>query len=412
MEPILVGIAIALLAILITLGLRFRWWRVARGWLLYAAGRTPHPALISAVTVQLDPEAILASVRAGTAFALPMGRQSIDVLLEPATGLAEAAGLNELTDEGEISLEVDNPAAFGGTVVGEPDSDVRMSVTERGLTGYVRIGEVWHFVDSLNRFKPDSDPRSFVVYRREDLVFRFPFGHDAPKSDVEPIEGSEHTVNPHIGITIWSDEQYGDQADDGGFTWWQAQAALINMVNGIYQPQVGVQFVIRWFVLDRRSSTLTTSDASDLLDQFGDVVRSFHGDIRQLSERQRTNIEVAHLATGRNLKGKTLGVAWQPGVWGLSQQTLVFRLLGMTIPTVTAYGNMMVAAHELGHNFTGDHDEADKVCVTHFLWCWDYERTLMWPTYYSDNQDRFSSTNDTRVTNNAQSGRNVFFAHP
>jgi hypothetical protein len=77
---------------------------------------------------------------------------------------------------------------------------------------------------------------------------------------------------------------------------------------------------------------------------------------------------------------------------------------------------MMVAAHELGHNFNGAHEEADEWCVAHFIWCWDYVRTLMWPTYYDDNVSRFSDgsrnaahNNVERVSTNMTSGRNVNF---
>lgn len=196
-------------------------------------------------------------------------------------------------------------------------------------------------------------------------------------------------------------------------SWPAAQATLVNLVNGIYQRELGIQFVVRVFVLHVGSS-LSSNKARNLLDQFGARVRVVNGDIRRLDVRQETNIEVAHLLTGRNLDGRTIGIAWRPGVWGLSEhhhvpahENWLLNLLEVKL----IYKNMMVAAHELGHNFSGRHDLADEECVTHFIWCWDYERTIMWDTFYSDNRDEFSKANSDQISNNANSGRNVNFTH-
>ncbi len=407
-------VVIVLILIVIILGFRLGWWRALKGLVLYSAGRIPHPALTGSQTVRFDTQAIHDSAVAGEAFALSLGHRHVDLVVTAAPVGPPDVSAVELNDEGQSNPDLGQVVTFSGAVRGEEDSDVRLTVTPQTITGYIRTKDGWFFIDPLRRFKPQADATEYVVYRTKDLHFKVPFGDDAPAGSFEPVEGDgpAHSVNPHVGIAIWGDEEYQAQAADTGLTWWQAQATLVNMVNGIFQSQVGVEFVVRVFVLDLRGSTLTTNDASDLLDQFGGVVMALHGDIRRLSVRQSTGIEVAHLVTGRNLQGRTLGIAWRPGVWGLAQQTLVIRVFGMVFPTVTAYGNLMVSAHELGHNFAGDHDEAEKICVTHFLWCWDYERTLMWPTYYSDNRDEFSADNDTIVTNNAQSGRNVNFTHP
>lgn len=145
-------------------------------------------------------------------------------------------------------------------------------------------------------------------------------------------------------------------------SWPAAQATLVNLVNGIYQRELGIQFVVRVFVLHVGSS-LSSNKARNLLDQFGARVRVVNGDIRRLDVRQETNIEVAHLLTGRNLDGRTIGIAWRPGVWGLSEhhhvpahENWLLNLLEVKL----IYKNMMVAAHELGHNFSGRHDLADE----------------------------------------------------
>lgn len=77
---------------------------------------------------------------------------------------------------------------------------------------------------------------------------------------------------------------------------------------------------------------------------------------------------------------------------------------------------MLIAAHEIGHNFDSDHDEADRWCVAHFIGCVDYVRTLDWRTIYADSVDRFSDgsrtaghNNQQRISTNMATGRNQNF---
>ena len=64
---------------------------------------------------------------------------------------------------------------------------------------------------------------------------------------------------------------------------------------------------------------------------------------------------------------------------------------------------MMVTAHELGHNFNAYHELADEWCVFSFIGiCFDHERSIMWPTFYNDNQPRFSDGSRNPAHNNVK----------
>lgn len=146
---------------------------------------------------------------------------------------------------------------------------------------------------------------------------------------------------------------------------------------------------------------LKNTNAKKLLGDLESVVKKHWGDLRLKKTRQNTNSEVAHLTSGKYLDGKTLGIAWEPGVYGLSQHSLFWigGGGGGGAPNLS-FKNMMIMAHELGHNFYALHEDADKWCVAHFLWCWDYERSLMWPTFYSDNNDWISDGSRNKNHNN------------
>ena len=102
----------------------------------------------------------------------------------------------------------------------------------------------------------------------------------------------------------------------------------------------------------------------------------------------------------------------------MSQQQLIWLGGGGLFggPPNLAFQNMMVAAHELGHNFNGAHEEGDEWCVAQFIWCWDFVRTILWPTIYGDSVPRFSAgdrdpahNNRQRISTNMATGRNVNF---
>lgn len=390
----------------------FYWLRWILGLLKFLFRRTPSRSILRHEVQRIDAASIRGAVDRSEPFALRLGGEQVNIRAAAAPVADPDARV--MVDGIEHTPPPAQAAAYSGSVEGDEDSDVRLTITDSVVMGYVRTRHGWYWIEPMRRFRAQAEPGEYVIYKTSDTVFRLPFGEDGPKggtADADDGDG-KHRVNPHIGIAMWGDTSFRDQAELIGLTWTQAQAALVNQVNGIYQSELGIEFVIRVFVLHVGNS-LTSKKAEDLLDQLGVRVRAVHGDIRQLAVRQSTNIEVAHLLTGRNLKGKTIGVAWQPGVWGLAEHHHVPSGIWFleALEKSLLFQNMMVSAHELGHNFTGDHDAADEMCVTRVIWCWDYERTVMWKTFYSDNRDEFSQDNADRILNNAQNGRNTNFTH-
>jgi hypothetical protein len=390
------------------------WLRWLWGLFRFVVRRSPSPSILRHEIQRLDPALMRASARSGEPFALRLGGEQHNITVQAAP--VADANPAVIVDGGDTpAQQPPSTVVFAGAVRGDPDSDVRLTITDDLVLGYVRTGHAWFWIEPLRRFSASAPPSEHIVYRAQDAVFRVPLGSDAPAGGTEEPgpSGSDHRVNPDVGIAVWGDTGFSDEAEKIGLSWPAAQATLVNLVNGPYESELGIRFVIRAFVLHVGSS-LSSNAPGDLLDQFGVRVRAVHGDIRQVSVRQATNIEVAHLLTGRNLNGSTIGIAWNLGAWGLAEHHYVpsGSWLMDLLNSQLSYRNMLISAHEIGHNFTGDHDHADKICVAEFIVCWDYERTIMWPTLYSDNRDDFSDENSKRILDNAQNGRNVNFTHP
>ena len=391
-------------------------------WILswFRRGR-PHPDILRSSRVRLDTGAIASSAGAGIPFELQLGRERVVIAVTPANPWE--AGVRAVAIDGDrpSDVEVGETVQFAGQVEGSEASEVRLTITPEHVSGYVLKGRDWWFIEPLRKFDATATPADHLVYRTKDLHFRREFGQDAlpVKERGEGGVDPPHRVNPIVGIALVADREYEAQANVTSLAWHQQQASLINQVNGIFRARVGSEFRVRWFILDRRTTSLNTTNAEDLLDQIENPIQLVIGNIRDLAVRQSSGVEVAHLTTGKNLDGNTLGIAWRPGVYGLSQNQLFWLGGGGGLfgggPNL-AYQNMMVATHELGHNFNGIHEQADKWCVAHFLWCWDYERSIMWPTFYDDNQSVFSDgsrdsghNNRQRIIDNFATGRNRSF---
>jgi Metallo-peptidase family M12 len=390
-------------------------------WALIVA-RRPHPHIRRHSVVRLPIAEVAARARAGEPFVLPLGKSRVEVLVRPQPVTTEEATIvggraGEVVSRAVDERILEEVVTFAGEVQGARMSEVRLTITDAWLRGYVLTEDDWWFLEPLRKFRLEAAFNEYIVYRTRDLRFRLEFGEDYKPRRVEGGAGGggpepSHRVNPIVPVAMVHDEQYNWQAGGRAYDY---QRALINEVNGIYS-QVGCEFRISVFIWT--VNWLTSTSADRMLDQVEDVVKAVWTDLRQVANRRARNTEAAHATTGKNLDGNTLGIAWQPGVYGLSQQQLIWIGGGGLFggPPNLAFQNMMVAAHELGHNFNGAHEEADEWCVSHFIWCWDNVRTLMWPTYYDDNVSRFSDgtrnsshNNAQRVSTNMASGRNVNF---
>jgi hypothetical protein len=356
----------------------------------------------------------------GDAFRLDLGNRSITVRVRPqSVGLS----IDEVTLDDEAREPVRSPAQELATYAGAIDeiegSEVRLTVTPDQISGYFLLPDEWWFIEPARKFEPRAAPAEHVLYRTRDTRFRMEFGNDALPVKERQKGGTDppHRVNPTIGLAVLADREYEGQSNVTGLSWSRQQAGVVNQLNGLY-GRIGVDFQVRMFILDRRTTSMTATLAEDLLDQMENPIRLVIGDLRQVTVRQSSAVEIAHLTTGKNLDGNTLGIAWRPGVYGLSQQQLFWIGGGGGFgggPNL-AFQNMMIAAHEIGHNFNGLHDQADEWCHAHFIWCWDYRRSLMWATFYDDNQPRFSDgsrnvsrNNRRRVLDDMASGRNRNF---
>jgi hypothetical protein len=373
-----------------------------------------HPHILKSHVVSLDVATIERHARSGTPFKLDLGAVSLEVSLSPAPVWPEE-GLTVITVAKDGSMKesvVHGNITYAGEVEGEDpkESEARFTIAEGVLEGYVLSKTGSWFLEPLSRFHPKADGGQYLVYATRDLDFVLDFGDDGLNEEIDDPTAPANDPNWQIpsNLTSWqipvvmtADRDYYLASETSFAT---RHASLINMINGIYRPQTGRQFVMRISVGDTDGAFLTSTDAYVLRRQLRWYIAHVGGATGPVQAQpyeglRNLNSYFAHLTTGKELTNDLVyGLAEDGGRFALSRQVVLPFSNGTVLLNVQ---RKMLAAHEIGHNFGGAHAAAEEICVDEDLWwCADYQRTLMWRVYECDTQPRFSDgTRDPNKNN-------------
>lgn len=149
------------------------------------------PLILDSITkyeVQfLDGTVLRTRVEAGQTITLTLGERLVEIQLEP----------NELRAPEYVATlppEQREVFTYKGTVVGEPDSSVRLSLRPNVVRGYIIMGLEWWFIEPLTNFGDpatvDAPINTHIIYRTRDVKFTADLSNDVITTTSNPESNS------------------------------------------------------------------------------------------------------------------------------------------------------------------------------------------------------------------------------
>ncbi len=287
----------------------------------------------------------------------------VDLELDRVTVLAHDAQLVLGTKEGMKVLPRPEVVLLSGVVAGDADSIAYLAISPYGTNGFVELdGELFsistgpyaqgkELLDSLRSAKmgdllsPQDGP-PICGYTAGDLELE-PMG---PMDEFVPVATHRGTVCRIADIAIETDFEYTDRMFGGNTSASAAYAiSLMGAVSEIFERDVNVRFSIPFLrVWEDNSDPYNTSD--DALAQLRDEWNATMGGV------DRT---VVHYLTGRQNTGYG-GVAYLAALCSTNYGYGLSSYLNGSFPYPLIDNNggnwdVVVVAHELGHNFGSGH---------------------------------------------------------
>lgn len=163
---------------------------------------------------------------------------------------------------------------------------------------------------------------------------------------VNELQASTAAASAQLEVAIVGDYEFSSQNADPQGT----ALARMNVVDGIFSEQLGVRLtfpVMQFF--QAPADGFDEDDAVAFIERFG----RYRSDTPAIRERG-----LAHMITGRNLSGTTVGIAYRGSLCSAQYG------VSLSEGTLTFASSTLVIAHELGHNFGAPHDiETDSPCT-------------------------------------------------
>lgn len=257
-----------------------------------------------------------------------------------------------------------NLRMYRGTISGNDDSWVRITRDGDGnqISGMIWDGNEIYIIDSANNVEA-------ALHRKQNLHQSYPLIYRLSDTEWDhalcAVDPSARPLNDYSGlveelkelaealpqassqldVAIVADTQFVSNNTNPD----AAVVARMNVVDGIYSEQVGVQLSVTEIRTLSSNGALSSTNPGTLLNQFGNFSNS----------SGFNNPGIAHLFTGRNLDGSIIGIAYL--------SSLCSSRFGVGISQTGGNGTAgaLTVAHEIGHNFGAPHDnQSGSTCAS------------------------------------------------
>jgi len=318
----------------------------------------------------LDPVAALKSVKKGEGLTLETSHGTFELDLEPHDILAPNYRATAVFDGGEVR-DLPRPPVntYKGRVRGMKGAQARLTIDDGTVEGVIITPDQLYFIEPANRFSPAASAKDLVFYAASAAVQKN-FGECgvtlaeqvSARADAFKF-GEGHLAFAKGGTTedLFVPTYEIELATDADFEYFQvfgtADAtrqniiSIMNQIDGIYGPQLGLKFkIVFQNVWAAEPDPYTTTSPGGLLNEFATHWNANFDGVQR---------EITHLWTGKDLGSgtptpdddSTIGIATRPGL-NCADNSLAY---GLSQHLSSASQRQLLTAHEIGHNLNAVH---------------------------------------------------------
>ena len=309
--------------------------------------------------------------------------RNFDLELEPSPLLSAHAETITVSGSG-LGREPAAQVLFHGHLADDPDSAVRVAVTQSSLIGSVSTGgETWFF-EPLRRYEPGAAADRTVVYRASDIDASAlaPLGCAAEQTGGSPAASSAGlTATPRVHgaslglveLTLVADYQFFAIHGSDSAAYMQV---IVDQVAAFYPADLGVTVSVVQTVIHESPGIEPLSPSTDSL-----ALLTSLAETRQTQAGTFGAGDITHLFTGRDLDSNIIGIAYVGAVCDRYYATSLVQDLNADLHILT-----LLTGHELGHALGAFHDGQDaSPCETAG---YGY---VMWPSIQNALAEQFST---------------------
>ena len=257
---------------------------------------------------------------------------------------------------GENLLERASSNTYKGKVADEANSEVRLTIDGSRIEGFFTSRGERYFIEPASNYSYSAASDEFVVYRAENVIDRN--GLTCGSTVEEKINLGKELAKNEIAdtpqtlkrIELATESDFAYVTALGGAT--QANneiLSILNMVEGVYESELGFSISVVF------QHTWSTADpfAGGTMDA---IMQNFRGYWNTNFPPSTTIRDTTHLFSAKpNILGQ--GYAY----FGVVCASPEFAY-GISGRVSWASGNLLVTAHEIGHNIGATHVDAPQGC--------------------------------------------------
>lgn len=340
--------------------------------------------------IRLNPAEVAAQARHDIPLSIYTASVSFDLILKPHDMRGRDYRAVEVGADGvERSVQMGAVRTYKGTVMGRDDAQARFTLDEGTLEGLIITPEERYMIEPVSKYSAGADATDFIVYKSSDVIegqsgvgqgpidreLRHTAEELAPKVD-EVLATDAVAVVRDVELATETDGEYV-AALGGAVAANDEILSIMNMVEGVYQQQNELTFTIvfqhTWASAATDPYRLTAPggcynntvcggpppggvDAKGILNEFMEYWNTnFPTSSPSASNPRR---DLAHMWTGKDVDGGTIGLAWI----GVVCRNPTYSY-GFSQRIATAPIKHIVTAHEIGHNFNASHSDGQAGCA-------------------------------------------------